>query len=192
MLALAACSTAPILIPQADQYSAQIQPQPDSSHALVYFYNHPTWSRTAFSETAPWERYAILEGDQDGKEISVIGCGSVGAVVTVRHLCAGTYSWVLLPPGRYSFTAMFIEHRGNGITSTFNLLGAHTYYIKVTQYRAAYSQDITLTQESADTAVQAIEGYKYCHDVRVTVRDAILGPTNDGTCDIPSKDTYSP
>jgi len=68
-LGLAGCSTAPMKVPQVDQYHSQVQPLPKPDKALVYFFTYtniilsgsflvPTYTRGS-------ARYAILSGDDN-------------------------------------------------------------------------------------------------------------------------------
>lgn len=170
---LAARSTSPIMIPDAQQYAAQSQPAPKSGDAIVYFYNHPEAifdvGIIVSKVTVGPARYAILEGDQDGKELAVIGCGHG------PHLCAGTYTWIEMPAGDYDFTAMFIQRHGNGITEHVHLQAGQMYYFKVQQSPAVYSQDIRLLPVPQQDALLTLEHYKYCPG---------------WTCDEPGDDSY--
>jgi len=179
-LGLAGCSTAPMKVPKADQYQSQIQPLPNPDKALVYFFTY-TETKLDFgfvvsTYTRGSARYAILSGDENGKEIAVLGCGTHYDVPAVHHNC-GSYTYIYLTPGLYTLTAMFIEHRGTGESITVPLQGGQTYYFRVVQKAAAYSQDISLVATQASDAIVSMQTYKLCHAY---------------SCDNPDEDTYNP
>lgn len=172
-LMLAACSFSPMLIPRTEQYSAQVQPLPAQSAALVYFYNQPQFifhpGLFVSTSTVTQARYAILRGGQSGKELATLGCGHS------IHICSGTYTWRYLSAGTYDLTVMFIQHHGNGIRRPVDFQSRHTYYFAITQSAAAYAQNIRLHPVLRSQAVLAMQRYMYCRG---------------NACDIPHEDHY--
>lgn len=154
--AIAGCASAPV--PPSRQYHAQVQPSPKLNAALVYFFNEThSYAPNLFSSTILGWPYAILEGDQDGRWIATLGRSCV--------FCDNeTYTWLYLPPGQHTFTAMFSNRHGNGVSLSVVLEAGHTYYYQVVQHPAAWSQDITIAPAAATYATAAMQSYMNCHD----------------------------
>lgn len=174
VLVLGACSTAPIIIPAAEQYQNQIQPSARPDKALVYFFADQAFESGFFSITRGG-RYAILNGDENGTEIAVLGCAPAYESRAIHHECR-SYTWVYVTPGTYRLTAMFTDHHGTGETISANLAAGSISYFQVVDQPAAFSSDIELFPVDQSTAISIMsEGYKYCAAQ---------------TCDIPTDETY--
>jgi hypothetical protein len=153
-------------VPLSDTYKGQAQPQVDSTKALVYFYNYTQFQFGIFSQTIPGVHYVIAEGDEQGTEIARLRCSRPDCGDT------GSYTWVYLPPGSHTFTAMIISsyesRSGTGIAYPTTLEAGKTYYFDVTQERAAYSPNLTISTASPDIAVQYIQKFKYVASIQAT------------------------
>ncbi len=149
-LVLAGCGS----VPFQQSYAAQVQPIPQPNAALVYFYNFTHFRISLFSNRNPLD-LAILEGGQSGRELAEIGPQPFENY--------GTYTWLYLPPGPHTFTAMSIGHSGNGIRTRVVLGADRTYYFEVIVRSAAWVPDIQIRRVAdATDAIETMRAYKYC------------------------------
>lgn len=158
ILTLVGCATSPVTVSLQNQFRSQVQPVAPKNKALVYFYYLPKEERHFFTTTNWSTPVAILEGNENGIEIAVVGCTQTTYSV---HPC-GAYTWVTLKPGIYMLTAMFDDHRGTGHPTPFTFAAGHTYYYEIVQTPAAYSQDLFIVFYG-NTVPDKILDMKYCY-----------------------------
>lgn len=147
---LGACAYAPV--PPSMQYRVQTQPQPRPDAALVYFYNET--HATGFTQAA--SPYVILEGGEDGRPIATLGRDCWKCVNQ-------TYTWIYMPAGQHTLTAMFRNGHGTGISLPVTLDAGQTYYYRVVQRPAWWSQDIVIEPVAREDALRGLPSYMNCH-----------------------------